>query len=163
MEQDITLLDKVCEPVAAIPMTSYYDAMTMIHTMHLSREDKTRVAHRLTVEVTAPHLAKTFDRLEHLSTLQKGWAGEGSLPVSRRVIANLRKVLLISNDEDWERWLIAPDVNATLTLQSKNSDGTISVGAEEYSYYAEKDGLKWRASHVPFTPEALLQTMHTIE
>ena len=155
--------DIACEPVAAIPMTSYADAMMMIHTMHLSREDKKRVAHRLTVEVTAPHLSKAFDRIEHLSTLQKDWAGEGSLPISRRVLNNVRQVLLISDDRDWEKWFIAPDVNATLTLQSKTSDGTISMGADEYSYYAEKGGEKYRASHVPFTPETFLQTMHTIE
>lgn len=151
------------EPIMATPKTSYIDAMTMIHTMHLSHEDKKRVAHRLTIEVTAPHLSKAFDRIEHLATLPKNWAGEGSLMISRRVLDNVRQVLLISDDKDWEKWIIAPDVNATLTLQSKASDGTISIGAEEYSYYAEKGDREIHASHVPFTPKSLLQTMHTIE
>ena len=162
MKPNISSAEIASEPVIAQPLTSYTDAMMMIHTMHLSREDKRRVAHRLTVEVTAPYLSRTFDRLEHLSTLQKDWAGEGSLPISRRVLNNVRQVLLISDDKDWEKWFIAPDVNATLTLQSKTSS-TISIGADEYSYYAEKGGRKYRASHVPFTPEAFLQTMHTIE
>jgi len=163
MDSKTASLDIVNEPMVARPLTSYNDAMMMIHTMHLSREDKKRVAHRLTVEVTAPHLSKTFDRIEHLSTLQKNWAGEGSLPISHRVLNNVRQVLLISDDKDWENWFIVPDINATLTLQSKASDGTISIGADEFSYYAEKGGRKYRASHLPFTPEAFLQTMHTIE
>ena len=163
MKPEIVSANLASEPMAASPMTSYADAMTIIHTMHLSREDKQRVARRLTIEVTAPYLSKAFERIEHLYTLQKDWAGPGSLPISRRVLNNVRQVLLISEDSDWEKWVIAPDVNATLTLQSKVSDGTISIGADEYSYYVDKDGKKRRASHVPFTPVSFLQTMHDIE
>ena len=88
------------EPVVARPLTSYNDAMMMIHTMHLSREDKERVGRRLLLETTEENLSKAFDRLDHLSTLVDGWAGDGSMSISRQVINNLKNVLLLSDDKD---------------------------------------------------------------
>ena len=69
-------VSKAAEPVAARRMTSYLDAMTMIHTMHLSREDKARVGRRLLLETTEEHLSTAYERLEHLLALKDGWAGE---------------------------------------------------------------------------------------
>ena len=95
MEDNVST--KASEPVAAYPMTSYMDAMAMIHTMHLSREDKERVGRRLVIETTEANLSNAFETLEHLSTLQYGWDGDGALPISRKVLNNLRNVLLISD------------------------------------------------------------------
>ena len=63
------------EPAVAYPITSYTDVMEYIHSIHISREDKEKVAQRLTVEVTQPALAEAYDRIAHLSTLPKDWDG----------------------------------------------------------------------------------------
>ena len=152
----------VSEPVAVGLTNSYVDVMTMLHTMPITRKVKQQVAIRLVKELSEPSLSNAFDRLDELSHLQDGWAGEGSYAISRQVINNLKSVLLISEDEDWRGWMIGPDVNATIGLQSKSSDGSISVGTGEFSYYAEIDGQEIHASHVPFTPEALLAVMRKI-
>ena len=151
------------EPAVAYRTTSYMDAMEMIHTMHLTREDKERVGRRLVVETTEANLSKAFDTLDHLSTLQFGWDGYNALPISRKVINNLRSVLLISDSDDWKNWMISPDGNATLGLQSKPHTTLISVGADEFSYLANIDGRRYGESHVPFTPEALLSIMRKYE
>jgi len=150
------------EPVAAYGTNSYADVMNFLHTMPMSADVKEKVGRRLVQEATEKHLAKAFARLDHLATLEDGWAGDGSYAISRRVLNNVKSVLLISNDEDWKEWIIGPDVNATLTIQTKSSQAAISLGTQEFSYYAEKGDKKYRASHVPFTPAAFLQTMHTI-
>ena len=153
---------KASEPAVTYPMTSYADAMAMIHTMHLSREDKERVGRRLVLETTEESLSKAFDRLEQMSMLGAGWAGEGTLPVSRQAINNLKNVLLISNDEDWENWMISPESNGAICLQSKVRRSSISVGSEEFSYYTKINGQRKGESHVCFDADRFLSIMREI-
>ena len=160
MEDNVSTM--ASEPVAAYPTTSYMDAMAMIHTMHLTREDKERVGRRLVVETTEANLSKAFDTLEHLSTLQLGWDGYNALPISKKVINNLRSVLLISDNDDWKNWMISPDGNATIMLQSATRRASISVGAEEFSYYLKTDGIRKGESHVDFSASKLLFIMREL-
>lgn len=161
MEDDEVMM--ASEPaVATYPRTSYQDVMRYLHTIRLSPEDKKLVAHRLTLEVTGKNLSRVYSRLDYLASLEKDWDGEGGLPVSRRVLDNIKRTLLISDDSDWQGWLIGADANATLGLQSKTTKACISIGAKEYSYFARKDGNRFGESHVDFTPEALLNTMREI-
>ena len=153
---------KVTEPAVANPTTSYADLMAYIHSIHISREDKERVARRLTVEVTNPALADAYDRIDHLSTLNKDWDGHGALPISHRVLDNIKRVLMISQDSDWEHWMLAPDTNATIVLESENSEAVISLGVREYSYYARINGVRYGESHIDFTPESFLELMNKI-
>ena len=158
--QDVTMAS---EPIATYGTNSYVDVMNFLHTMSITPEVKEMVGRRLVLEVTEEHLAQAFARLDHLALLEDGWAGEGSCAVSKKVINNVKSVLLLSENDDWKDWLISPDVNATLTLQSKSSQAVISLGANEFSYYAEKSEKKYRASHLPFSPMAFLQTMFSLK
>lgn len=153
---------KASEPVAAYATNSYADVMYMLHSMPITHEVKEQVARRLTIEVASKNLSKAFERLDHLATLENNWDGEGALPISRMVINNVKSVLAISEDEDWEEWMIGPDGNATLGLQSKTTRAVISVGANEFSYFAKINGIRLGESHVVFTPEALLNIMRKI-
>jgi hypothetical protein len=152
----------VKEPTAAYGINSYADVMYFLHTMRISPEVKEQVGHRLVLEVTAKNLAKAYARLDHLAELEEDWDGEGALPISRQVLNNIKSVLLISGDEDWKEWMIGPEPNATLGLQSKATDACISIGAEEYSYYGEIKGKEYHGNHVAFTPSAFLETMREI-
>ena len=150
------------EPAPAYGTNSYLDVMTFLHSMPMTRNVKEQVAHRLTLEVTEPALSKAFDKISEMELLKDGWAGDGSYAVSRRVLNNLKSVLLISDDADWTDWMIGPDVNATVGLQSKKHRALISLGAEEFSYYVVIMGEETAASHVPFTPDIFLKTMRQI-
>ena len=150
------------EPTAAYGTNSYADVMYMLHTMSISPEVKERVARRLTLEVTGKNLSKAFARLDHLATLERDWDGEGALPISKTVINNLKRVLTISDDEDWKYWLIGPDSNATLGLQAKTTKAAMSIGADEFSYYARINGKRYGESHVRFSPEYFLKVMREI-
>ena len=160
MEDDVTTM--ASEPVAAYGTNTYADVMNMLHTMPITPEVKERVARRLTLEVTSKNLSKAFARLDHLATLKNDWDGEGALPISKKVINNVKSVLSISDDEDWEEWMIGPEGNATLGLQSKTTRAAMSVGAEEFSYFAMINGKRYGESHVKFTPESFLDIMRKI-
>ena len=154
---------KVAEPALAYPIMSYSDVMEYIHSVHISREDKEKVAQRLTFEVTQPALADAYERIDYLSTLQKDWDGYGALPISSQVIRNIKSTLLISDNADWQNWTISPDGNATIGLQSRKQRALISLGSLEFSYFAMIGGKKLGESHVPFTPETLLSVMRRFE
>ena len=150
------------EPVAAYRTNSYAEVMTYLHSIRITPEVKESVARRLLVEVTEPYLAKSFARLDELSQLKADWDGRGAKKPSYLVIQNLRDVLLISDNADWEYWMISPDTNGALGLQSKRGVASISVGDREFSYYSETKNGEEGKSHVMFTPERLLSIMRKI-
>lgn len=147
------------EPATVHGTNSYKDIMMMLYSMPITKEVKRHVGLRLVEETTKSHLAEAFDRIYHLSQLENDWDGHGALPISRVVLNNLRSVLLISDDEDWEDWMISPDVNATVCLYSPKTKASISLGATEYSYFARIDGKRHGESHVKYSPQSFLQLM----
>ncbi len=153
---------KASEPVAAYGTNSYADVMYFLHTMSLSPEVKEKVGRRLVLEVRGKYLSKAFSRLDHLATLEQDWDGHGALPISRRVLNNVKSVLAISDDADWKEWMIGPDTNATLGLQTKSTMACISIGAEDYSFFAEIGGKEYSGNHLKFTPESFLGTMRSL-
>jgi hypothetical protein len=147
------------EPSVGYTTTTYADVMDYLHSIHISREDKEKVAERLYFEVSQPALAEAYERVSHLSTLPRDWDGHGALPISHKVLNNIKQVLMISQNSDWAHWMISPDVNATLGLQSETTGAVISLGASEYSYFARIEGERFGESHIDFTPESLLTLM----
>ena len=104
-------------------------------------------------------LTEAYDRIEHLSTLAKNWDDHGALPISCQVLNNIKSVLMISQNSDWEHWMIAPDTNATIDLESETTGAVISLGAYEYSYFAKINGERLGENHVDFKPESFLELM----
>lgn len=141
---------------------TYADVMSYLYSMPLTPEVKENIGRRLVQEVTEPALAEAFSQIEQMSKLRKGWAGEGSYAVSPTVLKNLKQVLLISGNDDWTEWVISPDVNATVGLQSKSGQAVMSLGTSEFSYLTDRDGRERGESHVPFTAEAFLSIMRQI-
>ena len=160
MEDNRTTM--VSEPVAAYPMTSYNDVMSYLPSIRIAPEVKASVGRRLLVEVTEPYLSKAFDRIDHLSLLNDDWDGYGAKKISYHVLRNLRDVLLISDNDDWENWMISPAPDGTLALQSKCHTSSISVGDKEFSYYSATDDMEDWGDNVTFTPSSFLEVMRTL-
>lgn len=157
MEENGSLMAR--ESAAGYATVTYADVMDYIHSVHMSREDKQRVKDRLSFELSQPAIEDAYARIEHLSTLQKDWDGEGALPISHKVLNNLKRVLMISKNADWENWAISPDSNATVGLQSSSTKACVILGAYEYSYYARINGVRYGDSHIDFTPESFLELL----
>ena len=150
------------EPSVAFGTYSYSDVMDYLHSIRITPEVKESVARRLLVEVADPYLSKAYTKIDELSLLAKDWDGMGAKMISRRVIDNLKKVLSISSNIDWESWMMSPDTNGAVGLQSKSGMSSISVGDKEFSYYHETEcGEEWE-DHVEFSPEKLLAVMRKI-
>lgn len=111
---------------------------------------------------TIKNLARIYTRVEHISQLGYNWDGNEALPISTKVLSNIKDVLLLSNDSDWANWMIGPDVNATIRLQSKKNSARISLGATEYSYFAYLNNKRIGRSHEDFIPDKFLLLMRSI-
>lgn len=147
------------EPIAACGTNSYTDVMMMLYSMPITPEVKRHVSRRLALEVDGKYLEQAIERVNHLARLRNGWDGYGASRILPEVVSNMREVLLISDDTDWKYWLIGPESNGTLGIQSSKHRASISLGRTEFSYYALIDGKRLGESHIDFTPEAFYQTM----
>ena len=162
MTMETMQLTHTAKTIANRPFATFADVMYYIHTIRITPEDKQKVARRLTEEISGKNLSRIYSRLDYLSTLQEDWDGEGALPISIKVMDNLKSVLLISFDNDWQNWLVGADSNATLGLQSKKTKACISLGAKEYSYYAIINGKEIHGNHVEFSTDSFLDIMREI-
>lgn len=106
---------------------------------------------------------KILNRLKDLSSLQLNWDGFGALPISKNIIKTVKNLLSISEDKDWQNWLISPNVNATLTFQSQKNRASISLGEKEYSYYAVLNGKRLGESHIDFDAHKFLSLMRKLD
>jgi hypothetical protein len=116
----------------------------------------------LIFEAENENKTNALNRLEHLTTLAYDWDGYGALPISNTVIDNLKKVIDLSRDEDWEAWMISPETNGALGLQSKKHTSSISIGAYEFSYYSCISENEIGENNIPFTAPTLLNIMRKI-
>ena len=141
---------------------TYADVMTYLHGIDMPREVKKSVGKQLLFEAENENKAKALDRLDYLSTLKEDWDGYGAAPVSAVVIENLKNTIKISRDDDWESWMISPETNGALCLQSKRHSASISIGSSEFSYYSFTPESEIGESHIPFTIKQLLNIMRKI-
>lgn len=115
-----------------------------------------------TAEGHTENHAKALRRLDHLATLGINWDGYGASPVSPKVVANLKEVIAVSRDADWSCWLISPESNGALCLQSIHQMSSISVGTDEFSYYSCSGGKESGEDNIPFSPKRFLGVMRKI-
>ena len=106
---------------------------------------------------------RILDRLNELSLLKTNWDGYGAMPISKKIIKTVKNLLPMSEDKDWQNWLVSPNVNATLTFQSEKNRASISLGEKEYSYYAVLNGKRLGESHIDFDAQKFLSLMRKLD
>ena len=136
--------------------------MIYLHSINISHDDKISVGKQLLFEAQNEYISKALSRLDSLSTLSHDWDGYNASPVAAKVIDNVKAVLAVSDNEDWKPWMISPETNGTLCLQSKTNTSSISMGINEFSYYTFSQSKEQGESHVPFTPGKFLNIMRRI-
>ena len=105
---------------------------------------------------------RLWNRTEELSSLQPGWDGVDSLPMERKTVRNMQRLLKAGISSDFKNWVIFPDDNGTLLLQSKDGNASISIGNNSYSYVFVRDGKVTSGESVRFSPSSVLSTLRSI-
>jgi hypothetical protein len=108
---------------------------------------------------------RMWNRTMEFEGLVFGWDGEGGLPIEKKAIGNVRKMLKACDGNVLDHWLLFPDTNGTLLLQynGTDKDASISIGNTAYSYFVDKnDQPVDSAENVKFSVASLIQTINHI-
>jgi hypothetical protein len=105
---------------------------------------------------------RLWNRVEELKLLKKSWDGADAMPIEKKAIANLQKVLKQGVSADFRDWVLFPDEAGTLLLQSRDGKASISVGNNSFSYVYEKDGKILSGDKVRFATSSLLSVIRKI-
>lgn len=151
---------KVSEPVAAYSPTMFDQVISYLHSSRLPMETKRAVYLQLQAEVADENLGYMKRCLKEFSTLQAGWDGEDAQPVLSDIIAFVGQLLRSCNSLELSDWSLFPNVNGTLLLQRK--DAAISIGKEEFSYFAETKDKAFGHDHQPLSIESVMSTVEMI-
>ena len=105
---------------------------------------------------------RLWNRVEELKLLKKSWDGGDAIPIEKKVVLNMQKVLKQGVSADFRNWVLFPDEAGTLLLQSHDGKASISIGNNSYSYVYEKDGKIQSGDKVRFSTSSLLDVIRMI-
>ena len=84
------------------------------------------------------------------------------MPLEKKAVTNVQKVLTKGLSADFRDWLLFPDDAGTLLLQSRDGFASISIGNNSFSYVYEKDGKIYSGDKVRFSPSSVLDVLREI-
>ena len=151
---------KVSEPVVAYSPTMFDQVISYLHSSQMPIETKRAVYLQLQTEVADENLGYMKRRLKEFADLQPGWDGEDAQPVLPDVTTFVGELLRSCNSLELADWSLFPNVNGTLLLQHKNA--AVSIGKEEYSYFAEAKDKAIGHDHQPLSIESVMSTIEMI-
>lgn len=99
-----------------------------------------------------------LDRLAELASLKANWDDDGALPIENEVIQNVEQLIEQSDDNDLKKWVLFPDINGTILLESKSGDASISIGNKEFSFA----GSHLQGNNKKLSTASLLSVMRQI-
>jgi hypothetical protein len=104
---------------------------------------------------------RLWNRTKELAALPQGWDGDNALPMQKKTVQNMQRLLKSGISADFRDWALFPDDNGTLLLQSKDGKASISIGNASYSFVFAKGDKMNVGEAVRFSPLAVLNTMRT--
>jgi len=105
---------------------------------------------------------RLWKRMEELAALQQGWDGSDALPMQTKTVNNIQRLIKAGVNADFKDWVLFPDDNGTILMQTKDGNASISIGNNSYSFVYNKDGKMNVGESIRFTPSAVLNTMRII-
>jgi hypothetical protein len=150
----------VAEPTGAYAATSFDTVISYLHSSHLPIETKRAVYLQLQAEVADENLGYMKRRLKEFANLQLGWDGEDAQPVLPEITSFMDQLLRSCSGLELSDWALFPNVNGTFLLQRNNA--AISIGLNEYSYFAEANNKVMGLDHQPLTIESVKSTIESI-
>jgi hypothetical protein len=148
------------ESAVAYTPTIYDTVISYLHQTHMPIGTKRAVYRQLQMEVADENLAYMKRRLKEFRKLEPDWDADGAESVIPQIADFVESLLRSCDVHELTDWALFPNVNGTLLLQHK--DAAISIGTEEFSYFAEKENKAIGHDHQPLSLEAVKSTIETI-
>ena len=105
---------------------------------------------------------RLWKRTEELATLPAGWDGAEAMPMQKKAVQNVQRLIKAGFSSDFKDWVLFPDDNGTLLMQSKDGNASISIGNTSYSFVCMKEGTVKAGEALKFTPASVLKTIRTV-
>lgn len=153
-------VDSCSEPAVAYTPTMFDTVIKYLHSSHMPIETKRAVYLQLQEEVADENLGYMKRRLKEFTNLQPGWDGEDTQPLLPEITAFVGELFRSVSSLELSEWALFPNVNGTYLLQRNNA--AISIGLNEYSYYAEAKGKVTGLDHQPLTLESVKTAIERI-
>ena len=105
---------------------------------------------------------RLWNRTEELKALPNAWDGADGIPMEKKAVNNVQRLLKSGVSADFKDWVLFPDEAGTLLLQSRDGRASISIGNNSYSYVYEKNGKIEQGNKVRFSPSSVLDVIRQI-
>ena len=105
---------------------------------------------------------RLWRRTEELAALTAGWDGAEAMPIQKKTVQNVKRLIKAGLSSDFREWVLFPDDNGTLLMQSKDGTASISIGNNSYSFAIMKDGTVRTGESIKFTPASVLKTLRSV-
>lgn len=105
---------------------------------------------------------RMWNRIVELESLKPSWDGAGAAPMEKKVVENMKQLIKAGISSDFKNWVLFPDDNGTMLLQTREGNASISVGSNTYSF-VQIDGNDIRTGEkLRFSTSSLLKTIRAI-
>ena len=132
---------------------------TLLKVLHYLRRLRSNDNSAITLTGDALRL---WNHVEELKALPKSWDGADAMPMEKKAVVNVQKLLKLGVSADFVDWVVFPDEAGTLLLQSRDGKASISIGNNYYSYVFEKNGKIESGDRVRFSPTSVLHILRQI-
>ncbi len=105
---------------------------------------------------------RLWNRTAELAALTAGWDGAQALPMEKKVLQNMQRLIKAGKSTDFQQWVLFPDDNGTILMQSKDGKASISIGNNSYSFVCTKDGKADAGQNVKFSAASALKTLRAL-
>jgi len=105
---------------------------------------------------------RLWKRTLELAELTAGWDGAQALPMEKKALQNTQRLIKAGESTDFRQWVLFPDDNGTILMQSKDGKASISIGNNSYSFVCTKEGKVNAGQNVKFSTASALKTLRSL-
>ena len=105
---------------------------------------------------------RLWNRTLELAELTVGWDGAQALPMEKKALQNMQRLIKAGESTDFRQWVLFPDDNGTILMQSKDGKASISIGNNSYSFVCTKEGKFNAGQNVKFSTASALKTLRSL-
>ena len=105
---------------------------------------------------------RLWNRTIELAALTAGWDGAQALPMEKKALLNMQRLIKAGESKDFKQWVLFPDDNGTILMQSKDGKASISIGNNSYSFVSTKDGKVNAGQNVKFSAVSALKILRAL-
>ena len=105
---------------------------------------------------------RLWNRTLALADLPKGWDGGEAQPMGKKTIQNMQRLIKAGISTDFAGWVLFPDDNGTILMQSTDGKSSISIGNNSYSFVSTKNDQVVTGEDIRFSATSVLKTLRTL-